>query len=118
MNMAFTRTCRQLLAGTKIVTRRNWKPSHAKKFKPGMQVKAWTAGPHRKGKPVAIIQVDEVYQERLADMHTSELVPEGGLWSTVEEFIAHNFDGDAALVVTVLRFHVVEILPYEGTVPY
>lgn len=119
MNMAFTRTCRQLLDGTKTVTRRNWKPNHAKKFHVEQLVKAWTASPHRKGKPVAIIQVDKVYQERLADMHASELAPEGGRWSTVEEFIGHNFDGDAALVVTVLRFHVVEILPHDGTtVPY
>ncbi len=119
MNMAFTRTCRQLLAGTKTVTRRNWKPRYAKIFREGQRVKAWTASPHRKGKPVAIIQVDRVYQERLADMPASELGPEGGRWSTVEEFIGHNFDGDSQLVVTVLRFHVVEILPHDGTtVPY
>lgn len=45
MIISFGWTTPALLAGMKTVTRRDWKPQHAEKFKAGMLVDAWNTSP-------------------------------------------------------------------------
>lgn len=45
MIISFGWTTPALIAGQKTVTRRDWKPQHAAKFKAGMVVDAWNTSP-------------------------------------------------------------------------
>jgi hypothetical protein len=49
----------------------------------------------------------EPYKERLADMPEVDLAAEGGLWGSVDEFIAF-LDGDPNEVVSVVRFELIQ----------
>ena len=61
--VSFARTTAALKARRKTVTRREWKDSHAARFQPGELVQAWSASPHRGGKPVGIIRVKSITRE-------------------------------------------------------
>lgn len=49
MIISFAETTPALLAGRKTVTRREWNPTHAGRFKAGQEVQAWSKGPRVKG---------------------------------------------------------------------
>lgn len=60
MIISFGHTTPALLAGAKTVTRRDWKPQHAAKFKAGMLVDAWNTSPrnvHMNPRKVATIRL-------------------------------------------------------------
>ena len=68
MIISFGWTTPALLSGNKTVTRRDWNPKHAAKFKAGMLVDAWNTSPRNvKGSPhkVAVIRLtaDPVLEE-------------------------------------------------------
>lgn len=108
--VSFGWTWEQLLLGRKTVTRRTWKDSHARQFKPGDLVQAWSRGPHRRGEHVATIEILSIAQERVGDMPEADLALEGGRWPTLEAF-ARNFPQGPDTVVWVVRFCVVELTP-------
>ena len=47
--ISFAETTPALLAGAKTVTRREWTEKHARSFKAGEEVQAWSKGPRVKG---------------------------------------------------------------------
>lgn len=106
--ISFGWTWEQLLLGKKTVTRRTWKARHARQFKVGDVVQAWSRGPHRRGQHVADIEITAIAQERVGDMPEADLAPEGGRWATLEDFAA-NFPQGPDTMVWVVRFRVVKL---------
>ena len=78
MIIAFAKTTPALLAGAKTVTRRDWKASHAAKFKPGMLVDAYDKSPRHGGKKVATIRIVSVC--RTNAVPASDWEGEGFAW--------------------------------------
>ena len=92
--ISFAWTTKALCDGEKDMSRRDWKDSHAKRFKNGEIVAAYDKLPHHGGKKVAEIMLTKnPYRQRLKDMPESDLKREGGLWKSKEEFI-DLFGGD------------------------
>lgn len=94
MIISFAYTTDALLAGQKTVTRRDWAPSHAAKFYPGLVVDAWSRNPRVPGaRKVAEIQIVSVRLEPVQllldnpDYAASEVRAEGDLWDSPEDFI-------------------------------
>lgn len=80
MIISFAHTTPALLAGRKTVTRRDWKPEHAAKFKPGMICDAWNYSPRvvkRNPHKVAEIEIVSVTRESTKDMPDSDYAAEG-----------------------------------------
>jgi len=81
MIMAFSWTTPALLAGAKTVTRRDWTPRHAAKFKAGQLVDAWNTTPRNvSGNPhkVAVIRLTrDPYQELSSDIPAEDWYAEG-----------------------------------------
>lgn len=105
MIISFRKTVEAIRMKTKTVTRRDWKESHAAKFKPGMIVDAWTAGPHRKGEPICKIRITKLpYRQRLGDMPNDHFKREGGrlYWRNKAEYIEAM--GGADKIMWVLEF--------------
>lgn len=58
--ISFAWTTPALVAGHKTVTRRDWKPQHAQRFKAGELVVAWDKQPRFRGaKQVALIRITQ-----------------------------------------------------------
>jgi len=118
--ISFAHTTDALLAGLKTVTRREWKDSHAAKFRDGQLVDAYDHLPRSGGHKVATIRLTcDPYKERLADMPEGDLILEGGLWEDKADFI-DGFGGDPELKVWVVRFELVKgtgqmTLPFAKT---
>jgi hypothetical protein len=122
MIVSFGWTTPALLAGAKTVTRRDWKPQHAAKFKAGMLVDAWNTSPrnvHMNPKRVAVLRLTaDPYIELSADFDVAgpDDSAEGFRWlidhghgeivaDIIEDWLAHPRD------FYVVRFEVVEVLP-------
>lgn len=113
MIISFALTEQELLAGKKTVTRRRWKPVTAAKFKAGTTHQAWSNLPYVAGarKLGTIRATSDAYQERLGDISAADLLAEGGMCATVEEF-CQLFGGDPDEIIWVARF---EFFPLEKT---
>lgn len=58
-----------------------------------------------KGKYIGKIQlIEKPFKEKLSEMSPNELIREGGMTNSVNEFIEKYFKGDRDLVVAVVRF--------------
>lgn len=55
--IAFAWTTPALLAGSKTVTRRDWTPDYARRFRAGAEVIAYDRGPRNGGKPIARLRL-------------------------------------------------------------
>jgi hypothetical protein len=79
--ISFGWTTPALLAGQKTVTRREWNPKHAAKFKAGMLVDAWNTSPrnvHMNPRKVATIRiVEDPYLQSTRQIPDSEWDAEG-----------------------------------------
>jgi hypothetical protein len=65
---------------------------------------AWDKNPRSGGKKVGqFVLTQRPYRERMADFPESDLVAEGGLWATVEEYQTLQ-GGDPEKVMVVIRF--------------
>ena len=114
MIISFGMTQQELLSGTKTVTRRFWKPSYIKTWQ-----KAWDEGrtkhhaydrsPRNGGKQVGWIELTErPYREALYMLPEADLVAEGGMCATLEEFcelVGKKVDA----VACVVRFQFVPL---------
>jgi hypothetical protein len=95
MIISFGWTSEAFCAGKKTVTRRDWPDSHARKFKVGAIVTAWSKQPcYRGARIIGKIEIVSIERESLrklltdSDYGREELVREGSLRDTVEEFVS------------------------------
>lgn len=78
-----------LLSGIKTVTRRKWKPSHAEAWLSNWENthKAYNKAAFLQGEQIGTIKLTcKPYQERLKDMPEEDLIKEGDLWESTEEY--------------------------------
>ena len=112
MILSFAWTTAALLSGRKSCTRRRWSSRHYGAWRQAwyegrLEHQAWDKSPRAGGKRVGTIQLTcESYKERLADMPEGDVLAEGGLWASKQEFI-EAFGGDPDLAVVVVRFELV-----------
>ncbi|MEG5159552.1 hypothetical protein QUB37_03760 [Microcoleus sp. AT3-A2] len=93
----------------KSVTRRTWKDAHAQKFinafNQNKLVKAFDKDIRYGGKQIGWCRLScAPYKEQLSDMPEKDLLAEGGMCSTIGEFVQQYFDGNPRLEVWVIRF--------------
>lgn len=99
----------------KTVTRRDWKDSHANKFINAwnravtanriLRVPAINKAYHAGGQQIGWLTFPEPpYKQALKNMRQSELIEEGGMCATKEEFISKYFKGDKEKEVWVVQF--------------
>jgi len=98
----------------KTVTRRAWKDSHAKKFISAFHqnklVKALDKDIRYGGKQISWCRLlCAPYKEQLAAMPDEDLQAEGGMCSSVAEFVKQYFKGNSSLEVWVIRFEFVSL---------
>jgi hypothetical protein len=114
MIISFAWTTDALLAGRKTCTRRRWSDAHHERwvraYRQGRLIHdAWDKLPFAGGRKIGDVRlICEPYKERLADMPESDLVAEGGLWASLDEFI--TLFGDPDEVVSVVRFGLVNVI--------
>lgn len=103
LHISFGWTFRYLASKTQ--TRRKWKDSHAQKFinafHKGASIKAYDKDPRYKGE---CILTREPYQQLISEMPSYDLIKEGGMCNTVQEFVDKYFAGNANTVVWVVDF--------------
>lgn len=115
--------------GTKDTTRRIWKPRTLAAWQ-----KAWDNGKLTHvavdkclaygGERIGFITLlERPFVQRLSEMPYEDLIREGGMVATVEEFIEKYFEGKSDLEVAVIRFEFKSdrksfdyLHPYEGIV--
>ena len=124
MIISFGWTTPALVAGHKTVTRRDWNPKHAARFKAGMLVDAWNTSPRNvRGNPhkVATIRLTaDPYLEWTNRAPSAEWDAEGFQYLSAH---AHKINGitprrlwgrwhtaSTAEFLYVVRFEVVEVL--------
>jgi len=77
MHISFGWTSPAVKARRKTKTRRNWKDSHARKFKPGDLFKMYDKDPRYKGVCFGIGRIVSLHKEPIADMPDSDYEAEG-----------------------------------------
>lgn len=112
LNISFGKTLPYL--PHKTVTRRSWKDSHAQKFINAFQqnklIKALDKDIRYGGKQIGWCRLlCAPYKEQLAAMPQEDLEAEGGMCSSVAEFIKQYFKGNSSLEVWVIRFEFVPL---------
>ncbi|MEG4201734.1 hypothetical protein [Microcoleus sp. Pol12A5] len=98
----------------KTVTRRCWKDSHAEKFLSAFEqnklIKALDKDIRYGGKQIGWCRLlCAPYKEELAAMPDADLEAEGGMCSSVAEFIQQYFKSNSSLEVWVIRFEFIEL---------
>lgn len=109
INVSFAKTVGAFADLTKTETRRYWKPSHAKKFKPGTIFMGINKDFRAGGVRIHEARVVACYQERLGDISAKSFAAEGGAryWANRADYIAMMGAPDD--IVTVLRFEHVPV---------
>ena len=107
LRISFGKTLPYLLR--KTVTRRTWKDSHALKFTNAFHqyklVKALDKDIRYGGKQIGWCRLlCAPYKEKLSSMPEEDLIAEGGMSSSVPEFIKRYFKGNSSQEVWVIRF--------------
>lgn len=106
--------------GTKDTTRRCWKERTLKSWQ-----KAWDEGrlthdavdkclAYGGSRIGTITLLERPFLQPLSEMPQADVIREGGMVATVDEFIDKYFDGDRDRVVAVVRFH---FEPHEMNAP-
>jgi hypothetical protein len=110
MIISFAWTTPQFLDGSKTVTRRDWSDRTFAQWCKAWDMRklvhdAWDKCPRNGGKKVGSFELTaRPYQERLGDFPEADLVAEGCLWASVEEYIdVQGSDPDKELVVIRLQ---------------
>jgi len=109
MIISFAWTTPQFLDGTKTVTRRDWSDRTLAQWQKAWDDRrlvhdAYDKSPRSKGQKVGtFILTARPYRERLGDFPESDLVAEGGLWETVQDYIDLQ-GGDSEKELVVIRF--------------
>ena len=107
--LSFTITKSEFLEGKKTVTRRDWSESHFQMWVRMWEQKrlvhdAWDNSPRAGGKKIGRLRLTaKPYKERLMHMPKRDLIAEGAVCSTLEEFCA-LIGKSPRDYVTVIRF--------------
>ena len=113
MIITFAWTTPQFLAGIKTVTRRNWSDRTFSQWCKAWDERrlvhaAYDKSPRNGGQKVGTFTlIARPYRERLGDFPESDLVAEGGLWESVQDYIALQ-GGDPDRILMVIRFRKLE----------
>ena len=104
----------------KTVTRRAWKDKHAQKFTNAFHqnklVKALDKDIRYGGKQIGWCRLLRApYKEQLAAMPDEDLQAEGGICTSVAEFVKRYFKGDSSREVWVIRFEFVALNQVAST---
>ena len=104
LHVSFAMTTDAYADRSKTETRRFWKESHAKKFKPGTEFMGITKDFRAGGKPMHPARVVFCRKERLGDMSRDSFLREGGTryWENRQAYIKAM--GGPDLVPYVIRF--------------
>ncbi len=111
--LSFSKTKEQFIAGEKTVTRRSWADSHFE-----MWVRLWDSKrlvhdaydniPRAGGRKIGKFRLTtRPYKERLADMPKTDLIAEGGICSSLEQFY-ELIGASSDDFVAVIRFARIE----------
>jgi hypothetical protein len=103
LGISFAKTINELVSGKKTQTRRAWQDDYAKNFiryfEEDIAIPALDKGRHRGGNQLGFIKLTKrPYQQYLSEMSAADLQEEGGMVSTVQEFIDTFFEGQDKLV--------------------
>jgi hypothetical protein len=109
MIISFAYTEKEFMTELKTVTRRNWSAKYFNQW-----VKAWDEGrlihdgwsksPRAGGRFLSKFKLtNRPYLEKLKDMPPEDLVAEGGMCKTLDEF-CQLVDGEPEDIMTVIRF--------------
>lgn len=93
----------------KTVTRRDWKDNHAQKFisayEQGRTVRAFDKDPRYGGACIGTLQLThEPFKQSFQDLTEADLEAEGGMCSTIEDFVLKYFGGEFDKEVWVINF--------------
>ncbi len=114
--ISFAKTVDAYLSGRKTVTRRVWKPvtflRWARFWDRGRLIHdAWDKSPRARGRKIGEFRLTErPYYERLEDMPVEDLVREGGMCETLEEFFT-LFSCRTSEKIVVVRFVALDYQP-------
>lgn len=105
--ISFGWTCQYL--ENKTVTRRDWEDSHAAKFIRAYRdrkiIKAYDKDPRYGGVVIgSLLLTTEPFRQPLTEIPSADLIAEGGMCETVEQFVAKYFDGDFNQSPWVINF--------------
>lgn len=120
--ISFAWTTPALLAGAKTVTRRDWSPAHAAKFRAGDVVDAFDKLPRAHGKKIATIRITrDPYLQWTDAIPLHDYVREGFIWlddhgqrETVARIVEYWHIRPRP--VYVIEFELVEVLARDGGV--
>lgn len=119
--VAFASTTPALLGGAKTVTRRDWDPAYAARFRAGDLVAAWDRSPRAGGRKVATIRLTDapILQDPF-DAPEGDWEREGFAWMSVRGLLCGNVPPEAVWVawkhapsqpLWVVRFALVSVEP-------
>lgn len=119
MIISFAWTTPALLAGAKTMTRREWNPDHAAKFRDGMVVDAWDRSPRTgKGRKVAAIRLGRAaWYQTTQPLTDDDWLREGFSWIVLNgaagdrdraQFIWDDWKRRRALHLWVVEFELVD----------
>lgn len=108
LGLSFSMTIEELLSGKKTQTRRMWNEGYAshfiRYFEEKIAIPALNKGRYRGGHELGHIRLTQrPYQQLLSEMTTQDLLEEGGMVETTQEFIDRFFEEQDKLV-WVLHF--------------
>ena len=111
INVSFALTTEAFADGSKTETRRFWKHSHARKFRPGVIFMGITKDFRAGGVRMHTARVVFCHQEPLRHLSTDSFMREGGYryWKNKDEFISMLGGGDKS--PWVLRFEHITSTP-------
>jgi hypothetical protein len=114
LGISFGKTLKELLSGQKIQTRRAWRDDYAFNFirywEEQTEIPALDKQRQYGGQEIGKIRLTEKpYQQLLSEMPQLDLLKEGGMCTTVQEFVDTFFKGEDKLV-WVLNF---EFMPAQ-----
>ena len=107
--LTFSLTKQQFLSGAKTVTRRTWAEKHIEMWQRLWDTErlvhdAWDKIPIAGGEPIGKFRLTvRPYREQLANMPVEDLIEEGGMCATIDEF-CYLIGRSPNDVVTVVRF--------------
>jgi hypothetical protein len=107
--LSFALTAEEFTSGRKSVTRRDWSDRHLSMWQGLWDTgrllhQAWDNIPIAGGKPIGeLVLTARPYREKLGDMPRADLIAEGGMCSTLQDFcqLIRKSPDD---VVAVIRF--------------
>jgi len=112
--ISFNKTIKELLAGKKTCTRRNWSPRNVSRWQKcfdegNTEHDAYDKSPRNGGKKIGeFILTERPYYEYLANMPAEDLINEGGMCKSLDDF-CKLIDVNLWDRVVVIRFVIMDM---------